>query len=1270
MNRRRKWSLLLGATLLLLPMGVLFWVLTTEGGLRFAANTVDRIGRLGPVTIQIRGVSGTLLHGAHFEHVEVHHHNVDVIAQDVRGRLRLPLLLARRIDVTDPHVARAEVTVHASQEPPDTPATAPKFFAPTMRLDVHEGTVEHVRLTLINDTTYEITNISGGVTILPREIRIHDAHGLLPALTTRIHAEGRLHARAPIAFDGQAEVDYTPEELPAWRITGHFDGNLDEVPLNVTIEAPFHAQIDGAAHSLTAGWHFDAKAEVRDFDLTPFGGSDVLGVMSGQLDVGVDANGFTARGAVNPPGLASGPLNVDFQGQYQARRLMIRSATAHHPASGAQATVSGEVVLHEGGGQHIAFSGQWSRFRWPLTGTAPAFHSARGRYTLTGDKPWQVSASGELEAGVFPSMPFEARGTLETERFIIAEAKLDALQGQTQLTGEARWAPHQSWQVEGQAHHIDPTTLRADLPGQLDFDFTANGAPFGEDAALTVAVTNLRGKLRNQSMSGHGRVTRNAGATDLLFEGVDLQLGHTQLRLDGSMQPQTRDLRFVINAEDLSLIDPEARGQLSARGRWAGTTQAPLLQLTARGRNFAWLGLKLESLNADLDIDLGAGQRTTGKVVLEKLQTGARDLQRAALTLDGTPTSQRIAMEAVAEPVKVALSATGAIADGLWRGTIGTLTVKDDHDLSLRLEKPTPLMLSTTAASLDPLCLIGEQAHVCSNGQFDDSGWNAHVEATQLPLITLTAGLTTDIAYQGTINIHASAQGTSGMEPTGELRAQLQDAALERTLSKGRIERMALGSGEVNAIATAQALNLTASLDAHQSGSLTAKLRADRTEGPWRESPLTGTLDMTTDGLGLLDIYVADIDRASGRLTAKVNFDGTLGAPTVDGLLQLRDAQIDVFQANLSMRDLTMDARFDTNRLELTGHSMLGGETMNFSGNLHWQEREPYGELNISGQNLLVVDVPEVVARASPDLSFRIDGRRIDVTGTVRLPEVKLEPADLTNAVLASGDEVMVGQPQVDPQMRWTVVSDIRVELGDRVQLDAFGLTGRLGGALNVRGDEFGVTRGQGELSVTEGQYSAFGRRLDITRGRLIFNNQLLSEPGVDLRAQKVFPDVTAGVNVRGTLRAPRMTFYSEPSLPQWQIASLILAGGSLQTVQNSSARNATSAVLVAQGGAMLAQHFGNQIGIQDVSLETNLNNESSLVFGRYLSPRLYISYGISLAEAINTLRLRYTLNNHWTMRMESGGVQSADIDYTILRGGTGPKATKAREPTDSAPSP
>ena len=64
---------------------------------------------------------------------------------------------------------------------------------------------------------------------------------------------------------------------------------------------------------------------------------------------------------------------------------------------------------------------------------------------------------------------------------------------------------------------------------------------------------------------------------------------------------------------------------------------------------------------------------------------------------------------------------------------------------------------------------------------------------------------------------------------------------------------------------------------------------------------------------------------------------------------------------------------------------------------------------------------------------------------------------------------------------------------------------------------------------------------------------------------------------------------------------------------------------MLLQGSAMLFQQFGSKVGLDDVSVESDINNDTSLVLGRYLSPRLYVSYGVSLVESINTIKARYT---------------------------------------------
>src|SRR5262245_4498644 len=105
-----------------------------------------------------------------------------------------------------------------------------------------------------------------------------------------------------------------------------------------------------------------------------------------------------------------------------------------------------------------------------------------------------------------------------------------------------------------------------------------------------------------------------------------------------------------------------------------------------------------------------------------------------------------------------------------------------------------------------------------------------------------------------------------------------------------------------------------------------------------------------------------------------------------------------------------------------------------------------------------------------------------------------------------------------------------------------------------------------------------------------------------------------------------------------------------LQSAQDQSRAGTgqASQEVAGQAAAILAAQLGNKIGIPDISVESDLSNETSLVLGKYLSPRLYLSYGISLTESINTVKMRYTLDDRWTIKTEAGKERSADLVYTI----------------------
>ncbi len=594
------------------------------------------------------------------------------------------------------------------------------------------------------------------------------------------------------------------------------------------------------------------------------------------------------------------------------------------------------------------------------------------------------------------------------------------------------------------------------------------------------------------------------------------------------------------------------------------------------------------------------------------------------------------------------LQAAGGMAHEAWQGHVTALNVDGSESLHLALEAPVAFLAAADHVHTDKLCVHGQPGRMCLDADWTPAHWSGGVEAQDLPMSTLTAGLTPAIEYRGRLSVTASAAGGGGQPMQGSLRADLADARLFHRTPSGKVELVQLGTGVVTLNAGRTAIAGEVSFDAGAVGTIKARASAARSTAQWQNMPLEGELEAHTAELGYVTFYFPEIDRAAGELDVNLAIRGTLGTPLLEGWIKLSNTELDFFQVNLALRHTELEAKLHDNAVDFSGSAHLGQGTLSARGALAWRDSLPYGQFHMEGADLRVADIPEAQIDASPTLDFIIKGRQIAVAGNIKVPYAKIVPADLTGAVRTSSDEVLVGKPPADPNERFEVTSDVTLTLGEKVSIDTAGLKGRLVGSIAVHGGADNVTTGTGELSVEDGKYSAYGRQLDIQRGRLIFNGGIIEDPGIDIRAVKVFPDVTAGVNVRGTLRQPRISYFSDPSLTQSQILSLLLAGGSLESVQNRN--NSAASQLIAQGGAMLAQQLGSKVGIQDVGLESDLSNETSLVLGRYLSPRLYISYGVSLTQSLNTVKLRYTLSDRWTIKTEAGQARGADLVYTIQK--------------------
>jgi len=1232
-----------------LPCAALYSVLFTQSGLRFVVSHLPQ--RFGNVGVRIEEVSGTIAGGVRASLVEIDEEHVHLEIHGIQTRLRLEPLLWQTISTPDAAVDSVYVKVkRPTQLPSSRFMHEPQFLPRWLTIDIGHASVGRALVVVPDGARVEGSGITGSALLRHRDISFHQTQ--LQMGEVHFAVDGSLHASDPLRLAANGRVTWQPHGQPVWRLAADGAGDLDKVAIRGRILAPFQSGISGEMLDLTHHFHWQGEAVVRDFDLRAWHLTDALGAISGRLALAGDGRTFGARGSLEPAGLKAGPFDVQFDGGFARQVLTASRIDVTHRGSGARAIASGTIGIVPGG-PRLDLQGSWRNFRWPLAGHNVPFRSSEGSFELSGTRPYDFRTQGLARIAGLAPVPADVTGKLDATGVTLSRAQVDLFHGHADVHGQVTWAPVQRWTVSGHATGIDPGQIRRDLPGSLNFGLAIAGRGFKAGDPLSVEIDDLGGRLRGVSASGGGRLTHTGDTWT--FQQIRVGLGRTRLALDGHID-RTADLRFGVTAEDLSLLSAGSRGRLEAAGTIRGPLSAPAVVATGHGSDLLYEGMGLAGFDARIDFDPASLRRSAIVVHLRQFQFHGRTLRSLDFTLDGPASAATAHLDAQARGLHLTAAASGGFNRGTFAGQLQALTLSGDESLRLHLEQPVALTLSEASSSVGRLCLIGTPGNLCAEASWTPAAWSAMLTASQLPLSTLTTGLTAAVEYQGAISVGAKLFGGGGKPTEGGLRVELNGATLSRRLVSGRIEHTSIGSGVLSATAAPDSIDAQASLTSGEIGTLEGTLKVSRDAQRWQDMPVAGELHAQSAKLDLISVYIPDIDRAAGKLTADARIAGTVADPRLSGTLSVSDGEVDFYQTNLRLREVGLTARLTDDGLVFDGTAQAGKGKVHANGQLQWRESLPYGQLHLDGANLRVVDIPEAQIDASPNLDFKVAARQIDITGTVAVPHAKIVPTDLTGAVISSSDEVIVGETSQNPANQFKVRTQITMTLGSDVNIDTTGLTGQLGGSITVRSGYDPITHATGELSVQKGQYAAYGRKLEIQRGRLIFTGGPIGDPGIELRAIKRYPDVTVGVNVRGTLQRPRISFFSDPSLPQSQIVSLILSGGggssSLQMLQAGSSPQSQQATaaneLLTQGGAILAQQLGSRIGLPDISLETDLNNSTSLVLGKYLSPRLYVSYGVGLTQQLNAIRLRYSLGDHWTIRTEAGQIRGADLVFSV----------------------
>jgi translocation and assembly module TamB len=837
--------------------------------------------------------------------------------------------------------------------------------------------------------------------------------------------------------------------------------------------------------------------------------------------------------------------------------------------------------------------------------------------------------------------------------------------GRLQGSGRLSWTGSQAWAARLEGQRLDLATVRPDLPGRVTFAGTVEGRGFTPAAPWTVRLASLSGTVRGRALTGRGEVAHRDGMYDL--REVRIANGPSHVDVDGRWGSSI-DLRWNADVRQLSLLHPDLEGELVSSGRARGSPTRPEATAEVRLKRVRIGAVGVKSLQASFDIDLADNSESRVDLRAEDVDLGALQLESASLAAEGRSHKHSVELRFVSAgdearsipgfQAKIAVAGDYLAADARWLGTLHTASI-EFPDGGATLLQPVALEAGRGRLRAAPFCLATGEARFCVEGEWraEPDSWRVIYSAQDWPLRRILHSLLGWREFDGKLQASGWAAKEPGQAWTGGTTLLLDNPTLDIPRNQFRTERVSLGAGRLDVFAEPEAIRATVAADVAENSRLTGEVIVRREPGlEFAEFPLSGTLRAESPDITGLPVLVPEIDRSGGKLDGLVSISGSLGAPRFDGEFHLRDGLIHLYRTNLQLTGLTLDGRFKGDELVFEGSGSAARGTLSLDGRFSWPEDVMTGQMRLRGDGLMIADTPDFRVVASPDLLFAVGPDGYDVTGVILVPLARITPRDLSTTVSTSTDERIVGLEveELGPSTLERLRSRIRVELGDNVRVNSFGLNATLAGEVTVITRPGDVVRGDGAIRVVEGEYKAFGQFVRITRGILSFDMAPLNDPTLDLVAEREIrrEDIVVSINVRGTLASPFITLSSDPPMSQNEALSFLLTGRSINTLQSGEAATIDSAAqsLALSGGGLLLGGIGSRVGLDEVTVEQNGEDDTAVVLGKYLSPNLFVSYGISIAEAINTIKLRYTLNKNWSLKAEAGLEQSADVEYRIER--------------------
>lgn len=1249
------WSGIVFVLLILLVIGAIMWVINTQSGTRFVAA---RATALMGDKLAIGAIDGSIagpLWIADFRYrdpaagidASVARLEVDLVLSDLWHRL----VHVGRLDVSGIDVLMQEPT-----EPPPEEPSKPFTLNPPIDVAVDSLLARDVKIRNPEATLVEVTRavLAGRWTqeaLAVQTLNVQSPQGF-------VTFNGRVAQNDGYVGEGRGRFEWTQGEQ---KFAGTLLASANESDavvsskLSSPLEATLHAKIAQAS-----GHQWQLQLEVPRFDpreeLMPDSsfqslaaslrgeGTLVRGVVSGRVTINdepleLERVRFTRSEerltleSLLKIGATAGEViaNADFQFSEES---WTSKANARWKDVVVPSAWVGQELYTQG---ELAFDGN------------PQLYDAKGRFTLG---PQKQQADIALTVRGTPEL-------VELQQFDIVQKK-----GRLTATGKVNLKPQLAWTVDARGQDFDPGAFAVEWPGSLRFQLATQGKMTEQGPDATLKLTELRGKLRGRQISGDADMTLTAPY--LPAGTLALSSGNSNLRVRAA---KGEKINATIMANVASLNDwlPNSGGQLVANFRVLGKWPDVAINGNVRGRELHMEEMRLQEITLDADVNKPLDPEGAVKLRMAGLSAAGFEFETLQANASGNSASHRAEVNTRGKPLAFAIAVEGGRKEDGWSGAVQRLVldVKDAARLSLR--EPANVVVNTqeqkTAVDVSRACFVDRDIELCLQGEMrPDGSMHGNYSLANVPLALANSMSTEDLPLrfkgmiQGRGDIRRDAEGNlygtaSLSSPSGGMSRVLVfegegQAAEEETLLSYRDFRLE---------ATLSGPDARASIRTglQENGSLQGE---GEVRGLNQDSAqINANMNASLPDLAPFAVFAPQLANVHGRMDARGSVTGTLQEPVITGEVTAAELAADIPAVGLHLKNGRFDVRpKSTSEFQVTGGIESGEGALKFAGTASTS-----GAINmqVDGDRFLAADIPGAKVLISPDIDVVRNEERTTLSGKVTIPaaDVNLQklPKGGDKAQAASPDVVVVDAETQEDEAEKAIplYANITVIVGgqdkgralqeEAVNLTGFGLVARVNGQLDVRERPGTETVASGDVNVT-GTYKAYGQDLTIQQGQLLYASTPLDNPSLRIEATRTVDEVVAGLRIRGTAQSPELTVFSDPPMGQANALSYIVAGKPLEDIGSGSgegdAMQAATRSLGAAAGGLLAKNLGRRLGADELSVQDNeMLGGAALTVGQYLSPRVYLSYGVGLFEPGEVITLRYKLSRSLSVQAQRG---------------------------------